>query len=65
MCRYLDGSCSDASCLEKPWWEAEADLGIMMLCWKGPGVGLPLILKTGLGLALPEADAKCALSSFT
>ena len=46
--------------------EAEADLGIMLLCcWKGPARGLPLILNTGLGLPLPAAEARCALSSFT
>ena len=56
----------DASCLEKPCGEPGADLGIMLLCcWKGPGVGLPQTLNTGLGLPLPEADARCALSSFT
>ena len=46
--------------------EAEADLGIMLLCcWKGPAMGLPLTRKTGLGLLLPEAEARCAVSSFT
>lgn len=42
-------------------------LGMLLPCWswKGPGIGLPVTLKTGLGLLLPEAEARCALSSFT
>lgn len=42
----------------------QAYLGIMLLCcWKGPGMGLPVTLNTGLGLWLPEA--RWARSSFT
>ena len=49
--------------LERAW----THLGILLPCWswKGPGIGLPVTLKTGLGLLLPEAEARCALSSFT